>query len=146
MSSRWRSRPLRSPPPTTDPNIAAPPPPPGGGGAPRGGGSGWGAGGWGPGGGAGRAAPRRGARPRHDSLGKTLHGVVLRAQALQRLAGRDAAASAVQARELAEAAACAAREARELMGDLRADRLDEQLATAVRRHAEAWSARTGLPC
>jgi len=76
------------------------------------------------------------AREMHDSLGKTLCGVSLAAQAL---AARAPQETARQASWLANAADVAAAEARALIGDLRRDMLDLPLGEAVRRHVARWA-------
>jgi signal transduction histidine kinase len=83
------------------------------------------------------------AREMHDSLGKTLHGMALSAEAVARLAPRDPERAGVRAGELASAARTAADEARELIRDLRADRLSQPLELAVERYVGEWSAESG---
>ncbi|MPZ86778.1 MAG: hypothetical protein GEU81_01670 [Nitriliruptorales bacterium] len=84
------------------------------------------------------------ARELHDSLIKTLHGLSLSAAALAGWVERAPEQAAVRAQGLSRAAEQAASEARELVGDLRADRLDGPLAEAVRAHAAAWSEQSGV--
>jgi signal transduction histidine kinase len=84
------------------------------------------------------------AREMHDSLAKSLYGIALGASALVAWIQRDPGAGAERARELADAAATASDEARHLLADLRADRLDETFPEAVRELAGRWSARTGI--
>jgi signal transduction histidine kinase len=84
------------------------------------------------------------AREMHDSLAKTLHGIALSATALPRWVERDPVRAARSAEQLATAAERAAAEARELIGDLRSDRLDLPLGQAVRRCLDEWGERTGV--
>jgi signal transduction histidine kinase len=84
------------------------------------------------------------AREMHDSLAKSLHGIALGASALVAWIQRDPRAGTERARELADAAACASDEARRLLSDLRADRLDETFGEAVREIVGRWSERTGI--
>lgn len=84
------------------------------------------------------------AREMHDSLNKTLQGVVLSATALQGWAVRDPARVSVLAQGVAEASREAAAQARELISDLRGDRLDTPLGEAIRDYLLAWSQRTGV--
>lgn len=93
------------------------------------------------------AAARHGERDRlardlHDSLASTLHGVHLLAGSLEGklLAGADQDGTAARAREVADAADRARREARELIADLREEAgadlltaLDDVVATAAVR-------------
>jgi signal transduction histidine kinase len=85
------------------------------------------------------------AREMHDSLAKTLHGLSLGATALAKRAERDPARTRLMAHELADAAERAAREARELIVDLRADPLDRPFGEAVRAYVERWSESAGIP-
>jgi signal transduction histidine kinase len=82
------------------------------------------------------------AREMHDSLAKTLHGIALSAAVLPSWVDRDPARAAESARQVATAAERAAGEARELIGDLRSDRLDQPLEVAVTRVVEEWSRGT----
>jgi signal transduction histidine kinase len=84
------------------------------------------------------------AREMHDSLAKSLHGIALGASALVAWIQRDPRAGVERARELANAAAGASDEARRLLSDLRADRLDETFPEAVREIVGRWSERTGI--
>lgn len=84
------------------------------------------------------------AREMHDSVGKSLHGIALSASALAAHAARDPGQAADAARELASAANVAAVEARELIGDLRADDLDAALHETLAAAARAWAASSGL--
>jgi signal transduction histidine kinase len=84
------------------------------------------------------------AREMHDSLAKSLHGIALGASALVAWIQRDPAVGVERARDLADAASGASDEARRLLSDLRADRLDETFPSAVREIAGRWSQRTGI--
>jgi signal transduction histidine kinase len=84
------------------------------------------------------------AREMHDSLAKSLHGIALSASALVAWIQRDPAVGVERARDLANAASGASGEARRLLSDLRADRLDETFPSAVREIAGRWSQRTGI--
>jgi signal transduction histidine kinase len=84
------------------------------------------------------------AREMHDSLGKTLHGMALSAAAVARLVPEDPERAATRANELAEGARSAADEARELIRDLRADRLAQPLHEAVRAFVQEWSETAGV--
>lgn len=79
------------------------------------------------------------AREMHDSLGKTLHGMALSAEAVSRLAARDPDRAQVRAGELSDSARTAALEARDLIRDLRADRLSQPLETAVEEFLADWA-------
>ena len=80
----------------------------------------------------------------HDSVGKSLQGIALSASALALGAGRDPAGSQAAATQLAAAAKIAAAEARELIGDLRADDLGAELHDAVAAVAHRWAQTTGV--
>jgi signal transduction histidine kinase len=84
------------------------------------------------------------AREMHDSLAKSLHGIALSASALVAWIRRDPELGVERAHELANAASCASDEARRLLSDLRADRLDETFPEAVREIVGRWSDRTGI--
>ena len=84
------------------------------------------------------------AREMHDSLAKSLHGIALSASALVAWIRRDPELGVERAHELANAASCASDEARRLLSDLRADRLDETFPEAVREIVVRWSDRTGI--
>ncbi len=94
---------------------------------------------------AGDAERARLAREMHDTLGKSLHGIALAAAALARWVRADPARAERQAQSLAVSAATAAAEARELIGDLRSDRLEQPLHEALRGFIAEWSAQTGIP-
>ncbi|HWC11973.1 MAG TPA: histidine kinase [Acidimicrobiales bacterium] len=85
------------------------------------------------------------ARELHDSLTKTLQGIRLTASALPAWVDRDPVEAAAEARTLALAADAAAAQARELIGGLRADRIDLPLYQALDQCARDWSAATGIP-
>jgi signal transduction histidine kinase len=85
------------------------------------------------------------AREMHDSLAKTLQGIALSAAALESWAGRDPGRAKALADGVARAAQTAAQEARELISDLRHDRLDAPLDEAVRSLVTAWSKHSDLP-
>lgn len=82
------------------------------------------------------------AREMHDSLTKTLQGIALSAMALQRSTADTPAMH--MASQLADAAKAASDEARQLIGDLRIDRLDMPLVRAVAEFVRSWSQRTGI--
>lgn len=84
------------------------------------------------------------AREMHDSLNKTLQGVVLSATALQSWVVRDPQRVGALAQGVAEASRQAAAQARELISDLRGDRLDTSLEEALGDYLRAWSTRTGV--
>lgn len=93
--------------------------------------------------GAARDAERaRLAREMHDTLGKSLHGIALAATALPAWLERDARRAAEGARQLARSAETAAGQARELIHDLRSDRVSGPLADTVAREARAWSSES----
>ena len=85
------------------------------------------------------------AREMHDTLGKTLHGIALAAAALPRWVERRPERAVEQAASVARAAETAAAQARELIRDLRSDRLDAPLHEAVEAHVREWSASTATP-
>jgi len=84
------------------------------------------------------------ARELHDKLGKTIHGIGLHASALALRIEADPGGSPQAALALARAAEHAAGEARELIGDLRADQLDAPLETTIRQFVGAWSEGSGI--
>ncbi|QAY63496.1 hypothetical protein ET495_09790 [Xylanimonas allomyrinae] len=86
------------------------------------------------------------AREMHDSLGKTLHGIALGAQALPRVVERDPARAQGFAAELAQGANRAALEARQLLARMRADQPDRPLAEVLRSQCDAWQRESGVPC
>ena len=86
------------------------------------------------------------ARELHDSLAKTVEGLALSASMLPARCERNPSIAARVARELAEDARQAALEARALMSDLRPSAvLDLPLAEALRRRAESFAERSGVP-
>jgi signal transduction histidine kinase len=85
------------------------------------------------------------ARDMHDSLAKTVSGIGFAALALSRRIERDPEGAALQARQLAEDARQATRQAREIIVGLRADAgeslpLSESVAAVARR----WADETGI--
>jgi signal transduction histidine kinase len=94
------------------------------------------------------AAEERGrlAREMHDSLGKTLHGIGLAAQALPTWVETDPEAAVRYAREIAAGADQAATEARALLVRLRADQPDRPLSTVLADRCAAWQERSGVTC
>ncbi len=86
------------------------------------------------------------ARELHDSLAKTVEGLAMSASVLPSRCVRNPDAAAVLARQLATDAHQAALEARALMTDLRPGaQLDIALDEAVRRRAEEFQERSGIP-
>lgn len=85
------------------------------------------------------------AREMHDSVTKTLQGLALSAAAVERAAQRGAPQTTELAGSLTSAARTAASEARELINDLRVDRLEDPLEAAIRQHITAWSEQRGVP-
>jgi len=86
------------------------------------------------------------AREMHDSLGKTLHGIALGADALPTIVDRDPEAARGYAKELAQGADRAAQEARQILLRLRADQPDRPLAEVLRERCDAWQDEVGVPC
>lgn len=86
------------------------------------------------------------AREMHDSLGKTLHGLSLGAQGLVGWIERDPERARVQALALADGAARAAQEARELLVRMRTDQPDRPLVEVLSQTCAAWQAATGVTC
>ena len=84
------------------------------------------------------------AREMHDTLGKTLHGIALTAASLPGWQERRPEQARAVAEKVAHAAEAAAQQARELIGDLRSDRLEGSLEEAVERNAREWSAASGI--
>jgi signal transduction histidine kinase len=86
------------------------------------------------------------ARELHDSLAKTVEGLALSASMLPARCERNPSIAARVARELAEDARQAALEARALMSDLRPSAvLELPLAEALRRRAQSFGERSGVP-
>lgn len=85
------------------------------------------------------------AREMHDSLGKTLYGLALSANAVAAHAQRSPERAADQARALAAAAQAAGDQARALIGGLRADQPTLALPQAVRTRVEEWSRQSAVP-
>ena len=86
------------------------------------------------------------AREMHDSLGKTLHGIALAAEALPVWVERDPATAVRYANGLAAAANQAAAEARSLLVRLRADEPDRPLAQVLAEQCRTWGDATGIEC
>ena len=84
------------------------------------------------------------AREMHDTLGKTLHGIALSAAALPRWIEVRPEEAARKAGDVAAAAETAAGEARQLISDLRSDRLDQPLHVAVTAWARDWAHDAGV--
>lgn len=84
------------------------------------------------------------ARELHDSVSKTLRGVSFAALALPSSLRRHPALAERLAATVSHGAQAAAREARELMEGLRADRLDRDFAATVRQLCHGWSTATSI--
>lgn len=85
------------------------------------------------------------ARDMHDSVGKTLHGISLGAQALCRTVGGDPALAREVAASLADSADQAAREARTLLVSLREGQSDRPTVEVVGEVLSRWQEQTGVP-
>ena len=83
------------------------------------------------------------AREIHDSVAKTLQGVVLTSAALPQVVERDPAVAAEQAREIQGMSTQAVHELRQIMSSLRERHTVESLSVAVAETAMAWQATTG---
>jgi signal transduction histidine kinase len=83
------------------------------------------------------------AREMHDSLAKTLHGIALSADGLRNWVQRSPEVAAAKANDLARAAEVASAEARQLIGNLRADAGDRPLDELLRATVTGWSQDTG---
>lgn len=83
------------------------------------------------------------AREMHDSLAKTLHGLVLGAAALPHWVGRDTARARQAADDLAAGLEQASDEARALLSRMRADEPGADLGAVIRRHSAEWAERHG---
>jgi len=94
---------------------------------------------------AAHAAERaRLAREMHDSLSKTLHGLRLLAlTVVRRLEGSGQEVAVRDAERLLASCDVAARDARRLMHDLRAEAPGEDLAASLTRLAGEWAERSG---
>lgn len=79
------------------------------------------------------------AREMHDSVAKTLRGIAMTASALPAWVERSPERAQAEARSIASAAEIASREARELIGDLRSDRIEIPLAETVEEVAGLWA-------
>jgi signal transduction histidine kinase len=85
------------------------------------------------------------ARDMHDSLAKTVSGIGFAALALSRRIERDPEGAALQARQLADDARQATRQAREIIVGLRADAGESlPLSESVAAHARHWADETGI--
>jgi signal transduction histidine kinase len=84
------------------------------------------------------------ARDMHDSLAKTVSGIGFAALALSRRIERDPEGAALEARQLAEDARQATRQAREIIVGLRADAGESlPLSEAIAAHVRSWAEETG---
>jgi signal transduction histidine kinase len=84
------------------------------------------------------------AREMHDSLSKTLHGLRLLAlTVVRRLEGSGPEMAVRDAERLLASCDVAARDARRLMHDLRAEAPGDDLTSSVARLVEEWAERTG---
>ncbi|MCP9491482.1 MAG: histidine kinase [Solirubrobacteraceae bacterium MAG38_C4-C5] len=84
------------------------------------------------------------AREMHDSVGKTLYGLGMSARALVHRVDGGASDLSAEIAALSASADGAAVQARELIGDLRADTLDLPLGCALRDIVAGWAHRTGV--
>jgi len=85
------------------------------------------------------------ARELHDSVTKTLRGVSLAALALPSSLRRQPALAEHLAGTVAAGATAAARQARQLLQEMRFDVPDRDFATSIDELCETWSASTGIP-
>ncbi|GAB3845071.1 sensor histidine kinase [Dactylosporangium cerinum] len=85
------------------------------------------------------------ARELHDSVAKTLRGVSLAALALPASLRRQPALAEHLAGTVAAGATAAARQARELLEEMRFDVTDRSFTAAVDEVCRAWGAAAGLP-
>jgi signal transduction histidine kinase len=83
------------------------------------------------------------ARELHDSLAKSLHGMSLAAEGLQRWIDRDPARARADAHLVASSARQAVQESRRILRAMRADDLAEPLETALTRIVRDWEQRDG---
>lgn len=86
------------------------------------------------------------AREMHDSLGKTLHGIALAADALPTWVERDPEVAVVHAKGIAEGARQAAAEARSLLVRLRMDQPDRPLVAVLAHMCERWQEQHATRC
>src|SRR5918998_5828714 len=94
---------------------------------------------------AAEAERARLARDMHDSLAKTVSGIGFAALALARRIERDPEGAALQARQLAEDAKQATRQAREIIVGLRADAGESlPLSEAIAAQARRWAGDAGV--
>ena len=84
------------------------------------------------------------ARDMHDSVAKSLHGIGLAAAALPAWVARDSATASEKAVELQHAAETAAREARDVLLNLRTSEQDRPLTELLRHIVETSNARSGV--
>lgn len=84
------------------------------------------------------------AREMHDTLGKTLYGISMSAAALPQWLLKQPDQASDRAREVAAAAETAAKEARQLISDLRSDEVDMPLSTAIVQWCREWSASSRI--
>ncbi|WP_432992608.1 sensor histidine kinase [Dactylosporangium sp. CA-233914] len=85
------------------------------------------------------------ARELHDSVTKTLRGVSLAALALPSSLRRQPALAEQLAGTVAAGATAAARQARELLEEMRLDAPDRDFTAGVHELLQAWSGSTGIP-
>ncbi|GAA3209139.1 sensor histidine kinase [Dactylosporangium siamense] len=85
------------------------------------------------------------ARELHDSVAKTLRGVSLAALALPASLRRQPALAEHLAGTVAAGATAAARQARELLEEMRFDVADRTFTAAVDEICQSWGAATGVP-
>jgi signal transduction histidine kinase len=86
------------------------------------------------------------AREMHDSLGKTLHGIALAADALPTWVEKDPRVASRQAEGIADGARQAAAEARSLLVRLRMDQPDRPLVAVLAHVCERWQEEHATRC
>ncbi|PSK91313.1 signal transduction histidine kinase [Murinocardiopsis flavida] len=84
------------------------------------------------------------ARDMHDSVAKTLRGAAMAAQALPLWIERDPERAATTAHQVAQAAEVAAKEARDLIGELRSEASGRPIADLVRNACDEWAAESSV--
>ncbi|MDA2807270.1 sensor histidine kinase [Nocardiopsis suaedae] len=84
------------------------------------------------------------ARDMHDSVAKTLRGAAMAAQALPLWLKKDPERAAQTAQQVIEAADTAAKEARELISDLRQEQPDSAIEDILGEELEMWCAGSSL--